>query len=161
MNYYVDWDKINADQVISFALKGMTLLINAGKSAKKVFGKKKADKMLSSIVGELLKTNPDIDLVKVKLLSFQPKTAEQQIYLERAKSMLDRVKFHPKTGRVGRDALTIIGTKKNFQKAEKGKLFRKPSQGTKLIRCHDVKLLSASKSTKPKVINRKKGGKKQ
>ncbi len=76
---YFDLDKIPPEKIISSISLGISLLRKAYKSAEKLFGKKKADKMLSSVLRELLKKNPDLDVIKARLNSFKPLKPEHSL----------------------------------------------------------------------------------
>ena len=132
MTSFVDWDKIPPEQIISIISKGMGLLMGAYKSMKKLFGKKKADKMLSSVFRELLKKNPDIDSIRAQLKLFQAGDVEGELNSQRARSMLAKVEAHhgeatmirlPQTGKMVKkaDKIGMMATK-----VGRGKAIRKP-----------------------------------
>src|SRR6266480_3722637 len=90
------------DFVTPLIKAAVDLLTQALAHARRRFGKKKYEQLLSTAIAELLKEHPDIDRAKARLAALEATGVTPGSDLLRARSMLKAVEAHVKRQNKGR-----------------------------------------------------------
>jgi len=90
--------------------------------ARTTLGKRRHDQLISAVIAELLKENPDLELAEAKLIAAHATGVEPDMNLLRAQSMLSKTKlfgWRDSTRRAG-GGPAGLAKKRSTKKAKKG-----------------------------------------
>lgn len=146
----INFDKIPLEQIGPFAKLGIGLLKKILTSAWKGYGKRKSEKLLSTVIMELLKVHPDIDAAKAKLIAIKATNSKPNLHLLRAESLLKKVEYYSLPTR-------IFGVRRG--EAGIARMVRRSTGGVRRYQGKSIKITLPSIYKKPKKKKRKDKGK--
>jgi hypothetical protein len=118
--------------LIPFVKPAIDIIKGGLRAARKTLWKRKHDQLISAVIAELLKEDPDIDMAEAKLIAARATGVQPDMNLLRAQKMLSRTKLF-----AWRDSTRVAGggmpaklAKKKWAKPSKKKT-KRPSRAAK------------------------------